>query len=56
VRVVFLTSCEEGQGDDCPEFGFEALEEWCDREDVEDHVDEVEVRQREEIETVHCAR
>lgn len=40
---VFLTSCEEGQGDNCPEFGFEALEKRCDGEHVEEHVEEVEV-------------
>ena len=34
-------------------FGFEALEERCYGEEVEDHVDEVEMHHREEIESVH---
>jgi hypothetical protein len=41
---VFLTSGEKGQGDYCPEFGFEALEQRCNGEDVEEHVDEVKMR------------
>lgn len=38
-----LTSCEEGQGYYGAKFGFEALEEWCDGEEVEEHVEEVEM-------------
>jgi hypothetical protein len=34
-------------------FRLEALEERCYGEEVEDHVDEVEMHQREQIESVH---
>jgi hypothetical protein len=34
-------------------FGLEALEERCYGEEVEDHVDEVKMHQREQIESMH---
>ena len=42
-----LTPGEESQGDECAEFGLEALEEGCDSDEVDDHVEEVEMGQGE---------
>jgi hypothetical protein len=50
---LYLTPSEEGQRDQCPVFGLEALDKWCYGEEVEDHVDEVPVQDREQVETVH---
>ena len=49
-----LTPSEQRQCDQCTIFGFEALEEGRYCGEVEDHVEEVEMHQREQIEPVHC--
>lgn len=51
--LVFLTPSEQCQGNQCTEFRFEALEEWCKGDDVEDHVEEVEMRNRKQVQSVH---
>ena len=48
-----LTPSEQCQSDQCTEFGFEALEEWCKGDEVEDHVEEVEMRDGEQVQSVH---
>lgn len=49
-----LTPCEQRQCDQCTEFGLEALDERCYGDQVEDHVEEVEMHEWEQIEPVHC--
>lgn len=51
---VFLTPCKKCQCDQCAELGLEALEERCNGDEVEDHVEEVEMHNGEQIESVHC--
>ena len=48
-------SSEERQCYQSTKLRLEALKEGCDRNKVEDHMEEVKVHQREQVETVHCA-
>lgn len=50
-----LTSGEQRQRDYGPKLGFKALEERRQGEDVEQHMQKVEMHYGEEVETVHCA-
>ena len=51
--MVLLTPGKESQRDQGSVFRFEAFEQRCDSDKVEDHVEEVEMRQWEQIEPVH---
>lgn len=51
-----LTPSEQSQRDQRSVFGLEALEEWSDGEQIEDHVEEVQMHQGKQIEPVHCAK
>ena len=46
---------EQGEGDEGAELGLEALEQRRNGDEVDRHVEEVEVHQREEVEAVHCS-
>jgi hypothetical protein len=48
-----LTPCEQRQCDQCTKLRFEALEKGGQGDDVEDHVEEVEMHDWEQIESVH---
>lgn len=45
---------EQGEGDQGAKLGLEALEQRRNGDEVDRHVEEVEVHQREEVEAVHC--